>query len=204
MKNDERRRNKVQLKDLAGLSVGLILPPTSETQLIIKQLVRISCQPVVIWPIPKVLPENIEVAIISVEPEYRSQVKTLADSLTELSPPVIVIVEFEDPSTLQSVLEMNAGAVLERPVKPFGLLTNLMLTRANWQQRVHAHEVKKAIEEKKSLDATVCAAQFILTKRYQVPESETYRSLQKMAMNHRVSMKKIAECILLNDISEIP
>ena len=50
----------------------------------------------------------------------------------ELRPTLIAIVGYEDPSTLQLVLEAGAVAVIERPIRPFGLLTNLTIARSIW------------------------------------------------------------------------
>jgi len=45
-------------------------------------------------------------------------------------PTLLAVVSYEDPSTLQLVLEAGAVAVIERPIRPFGLLTNLTIGAA--------------------------------------------------------------------------
>ena len=45
------------------------------------------------------------------------------------------IVGYEDPTPLQLVLEAGAVAVIERPIRPFGLLTNLTIARSLWLER---------------------------------------------------------------------
>jgi AmiR/NasT family two-component response regulator len=46
---------------------------------------------------------------------------------TSTSPPVIPVVTYENPSTIEAVLRLNAFAAIPSPVRSFGLLTALRL-----------------------------------------------------------------------------
>jgi len=54
------------------------------------------------------------------------------------------VVGYEDPTTLQLVLEAGAVAVIERPIRPFGLLTNLTIARSIWLEK---RETEKRIRK---------------------------------------------------------
>jgi hypothetical protein len=58
------------------------------------------------------------------------------------------LVDYANPSTLQIVLEVGALAVIERPVQPFGLLTNLSLARPLWLERAEHERRLKKLERK--------------------------------------------------------
>ncbi len=191
-----QRLPKPQLKDLNGLRVCLILPPSAEAQLLSSHLVRIGCVPVISWPIPKTLPEKIDFGIVIVEPDYRVEMSALAQSLHELSPPLIAIVEYEDPSTLQLVLEVRAEAVIQRPIKPFGLLTNLMIARANWQLRAEAAANFINLEKKQLVLSKIETARVLIKQQCKMSDEEAHRRMQKLAMNTRCSLEVIAEKII--------
>jgi AmiR/NasT family two-component response regulator len=187
---------KPKLSDLNGLPVGVILPPCGETQLLVKQLQRIRCRPITIWPIPEQLPQELRVTLITVEAEYRYPLSRLAESIHPLSPPLIAVVGYEDPSTLQLVLEMRTAAVLERPVKPFGLLTNLMIALAHWQQRADCFTERKQIKRQQTTRNQIAIAESLLVRQTGIEPDQAHRSLQKMAMNTRRSMEKVAQEII--------
>lgn len=194
--------SKTQLSDLNGLQVAVMLPPSAETHLLVQHLQRIGCEPSILWPIPETLPSHIDVVIITVEPEYRLNMSLLSVSLNELSPPFIAIVEYEDPSTMQLILEMRTAAVIERPIKPFGLLTNLMIARENWQQRVNSAVERENIANQKLSLSKIQLAELLLVHKRKVHQADSYRTLQKMAMNTRRSLEQVAEEIICSDAPE--
>jgi AmiR/NasT family two-component response regulator len=194
--------SKTQLSDLNGLQVGVMLPPSAETHLLLQHLQRIGCEPNNLWPIPETLPISIDVVITTVEPEYRLNMSQLLVSLNELSPPFIAIVEYEDPSTLQLILEMRTAAVIERPIKPFGLLTNLMIARDNWQQRVNSAAERDKIANQQMCISKIHLAELLLIHKNKIRPADAYRTLQKMAMNTRRSLEQVAEEIICKDAPE--
>lgn len=187
---------KPRLSDLNGLRVCLILPPSPETQFLVKHLQRIGCVPVSGWPIPETLPNDIDAAIVTVDPEHRKQISALVASSPDFGPPLVALVEYEDPSTLQLVLEIRADAVIERPVKPFGLLTNLMIARSSWLQRMDTLAQLEKIETRQHALSKISLAKILLKKQTNLTDDQAYRALQKRAMNNRCSLESIAEEIL--------
>ena len=190
------RDTRPRLSDLKGLRVCVFLPPSAETQVLTKHLERIGCVAQPCWPIPDSLPPDIEVGIITVEPEFRDRVWTLAASVEDLGPPLIAVAGYEDPSTLQLVLELRAAAVIERPVKPFGLLTNLMIAREVWHRRKRSAERVEAAEARHLALSKIALARILLAQRTGIPAEEAHRCLQKTAMDARLSMEAVAERII--------
>jgi len=58
-------------------------------------------------------------------------------------------------STLQLVLEAGAVAVIERPIRPFGLLTNLTIARSIWLEK---RETEKTYSQTGTKTFPVCNA----------------------------------------------
>lgn len=186
-------RRKPRISDLKGTRVLVLLPPGEEAEALVTHLIRIGCLPRLEWPIPARLPDDADVAIVTVEADARDEVRRLIDNLTDRSPPTIALTGYEDPSTLQLVLELGAAAVIERPIKPFGLLTNLMISRDLWRRRQgDARRIAQAEGRALALTA-VHVAKLMLCHQHQMDLVEAHKHLQKAAMNGRKSIEAVAQ-----------
>lgn len=124
------------------------------------------------------------------------QISALAKTISEVGPPLIALVEYEDPSTLQLVLEIRAAAVIGRPVKPFGLLTNLMIARSSWQQRADALAKLNDTLAQQLAFSKVTVAKILLKQQDNISDSQAHRIIQKRAMDNRCSLEMIAKEIM--------
>ncbi|TQS72259.1 ANTAR domain-containing protein [Rhodobacteraceae bacterium] len=189
-------RRKPRISDLKGTRVLVLLPPGEEAEGLVSHLIRIHCLPRLEWPVPQRLPDDVDVVFMTVQTDARDAVRGLIATLTDLSPPIIALTGYEDPSTLQLVLELGASAVIERPVKPFGLLTNLMISRDVWRRRQSdARRLAEADRQGLALTA-VHVAKMILCRLHQMEMGEAHRHLQKTAMDNRKSIEDVAQDII--------
>jgi two-component system, response regulator / RNA-binding antiterminator len=98
--------------------------------------------------------------------------------------------------TLQLVLESGALAVIERPIRPFGLLTNLTIARSLWiERRDTARRIRK-LERKLSGIQKIQKAKSILMEKQGLSEDEAYQTLRRQAMAKRVQMEEMATAII--------
>jgi AmiR/NasT family two-component response regulator len=109
----------------------VIHPPDSDGELLVDHLSRIGCMVSCLWPVPDGLPLGTDVLFLSIDDEARPETERLLKSIRRPAPTILAIVSYENPSTLQIVLESGALAVIERPLKPFGILTNLAISLAS-------------------------------------------------------------------------
>ena len=70
-------------------------PQDAESRLLMSHLKRIGCAPVQQWPLPDRLGADADVVVLPIEEDYRDAIQKLAEGLTELSPPLVGIVEYE-------------------------------------------------------------------------------------------------------------
>ncbi|MDA4848699.1 ANTAR domain-containing protein [Hoeflea sp. E7-10] len=157
---------------------------------------RIGCLAISGWPIPEKLPTDVDVIITTVDPEHREAVQGLIEQIEDLGPPIIALAEYEDPSTLQLVLELRAVSVIERPVKPFGLLTNLMIARDVWRRRWESVERVKDAENRHFALSKVAVAKIVIAEQQGLSDVDAHKSLQKMAMDTRSSLESSAERVI--------
>lgn len=183
------------LKDLRGLKVHVIHPPDEERASLVEHLRRIGCMVEITWPVPADWPAA-DIVLLAIEQDARPEIVKLLKSDPDERPTLITVVGYENPSTLQLVLESGAVAVVERPIRPFGLLTNLTIARSLWLEREEAKKRVAKLERKLSGIQKIQKAKSILMESQGLSEEEAYQSIRRQAMAKRVPMEDMALAII--------
>jgi response regulator NasT len=140
-----------------------------------------------------------EIAVIeysSSEQEVSSMVKKLWD---KLSIPIIMIAEAGDLESVQTWGESVVSTILAKPVREEELMAALVLSLAA------ARRVEKLKEEVANLKENIESRKLVekakgrLMERDKLTEAEAFRRMQRLAMDRRISMRQLAEAILLTD-----
>ncbi|MEJ8476943.1 ANTAR domain-containing response regulator [Roseibium algae] len=180
------------LKELQNLKVVVVHPLDEEGSALMDHLRRIGCVPQLIWPVPERLPEKTDILLLSIDDYERDALNTLIKSIQQPKPTILVIVSYEDPATLQKVLESGAMAVLGRPVKPFGLLSNLAISRQLWHQNRELNRDARRYKRKLKGDQVVMRAKTILMSEQRLNEDQAHHELRTLAMKRRVAIEQLA------------
>ena len=184
------------LRDIKGLRVQAIHPNDAEGRELVEHLKRIGCFVETVWPIPDAFPDSVDVVLLAVEQEDRDALQRLLKSRRDASPTLIAIVGYENPATLSLVLESGALAVVERPIKPFGLLTQIALARSLWFERRESLKRLRKLERKLTGIQQIQQAKAILMASQNISEEEAFRSIRQQAMSKRVPMEELASAII--------
>ncbi len=189
------------LRDLRGLRVQVIHPPDGEGVALVEHLRRIGCSVEAQWPVPEAFAGTADVVLLAVEADSREALRRLLKAADGIPPTIIAIVGYENPSTLQLVLEVGALAVVERPVKPFGLLTHLTLARSLWLERQESERRVRKLERKLAGIQKIQRAKSILMANQGLSEEEAYATIRQQAMAKRIAMEEMASAIInANDL----
>lgn len=184
------------LRDLRGLRVQVVHPPDNERISLVEHLRRIGCMVETQWPVPESWSSGFDVVLLAVEHDVRDEIQRLLKSGDGPRPTILAIVSYEDPSTLQLVLESGAVGVIERPIRPFGLLTNLTIARSLWLERRDADKQIRKLQRKLSGIQRIQKAKTILMDGQGLNETEAYESIRRQAMTKRMSMDDMASAII--------
>ena len=184
------------LKTLRGLFVLIIHPPNADGQMLMKHIQRIGCRVEAQWPIPKTIPDTADVLFLAIDHEHRTELVRLAKGIHGIPPTTVAIVDYEDPSTLETLFEVKAFAAMERPIRPFGVLTNLLLARGLWLERIEQDKRLGKLERKLSSVQRIQKAKSILMSIQAIGEDEAYQWIRQQAMSKRASMDEIAHSII--------
>ena len=112
------------LRELRSLRVLVFHPDDQDGQELIGQLGRIGCQVKAFWPPLDKLPEEADLIFFAMRPEILSM--ELPWLRKEGLPPMIPVVNYENPVIVEAVLQLNAYGVIASPVKSSGLLTAIV------------------------------------------------------------------------------
>ncbi len=111
--------------------------------------------------------------------------------------PVIVLVSAHSQSMVEKAKEARVSALLIKPVDEAGLLPAIELALANYVEIVRLEtkvkELKELLETRKLLER----AKGILMETMGLSEAEAFRRMQRQSMNKRISMRQVAEAVIL-------
>ena len=184
------------LKDLRDLSVVVVHPPDSDGESLVEHLKRIGCRVEPRWPAPRELPASVDILFTTIDRDLHQRIAELLRRAPDPKPAVIAVVDYENPTTLQLVLESDSLAVIGKPIRPFGLLTNLVVSRNIWLGQQRQQKRIANLERKIAGQKKIASAKSILMKTQSMSEEEAYKSIRGQAMAKRVSMEQIASAII--------
>lgn len=187
------------LRDLRGMRVQVVHPPDVEGVALVEHLRRIGCKAELTWPMEHAHSGCADVFFIAVDHDRRHAIQRFAHSFAMNAPTLIAVVGYEDPSTLQLVLEAGAHAVIERPIRPFGVLTQLIVARNLWLQQREARRQLQKLERKLAGQQNIQRAKLILMGTQGMTEEEAHRTLRQHAMSKRVAVEDLATSIISAD-----
>ncbi|MCE9661812.1 MAG: ANTAR domain-containing protein [Burkholderiales bacterium] len=188
------RATPTQLKELRMLRVAVLHPDDADGRQLTQQLQRIGCQVQAFWPPVATLPENTDVVFLAVQPEITQNEFEWVKA--ENAPTCIAVVNYENPTIVETVLRLGAKAVLPAPVRSFGLLSVLVIARAvDDRIQGQASRIRK-LEAKLTGARRIAEAKNILMRTRNVSESQAYDLIRDQAMSKRVTTEDIAAAIV--------
>ena len=184
------------LRDIRGLRIEVMHPPDTEGMGLVEHLRRIGCVANTVWPLPDEIGSGLDIVVLAVDHDSRAALRRLFRHQDGRLPTIIGVVGYENPSMLQLVLEIGAHAVIERPVRPFGLLTQLAIARSLWLQQQGAGQRLQRLERKLAGTQKIHRARLILMASQALTEEEAYQTIRRQAMSKRMSLEDMAATII--------
>src|SRR4051794_154224 len=129
------------IQNLRNTRIAVIHPRDRDGEELIRHLQRIGCQVQGVWPPPQQLPQAMDAVFFFLD---REQQTAMPWRTAEGGPALIAILDYENPTLLKALLDSNAHAVLIRPIRPVGVLSNLVmaLSMRGYESRLTAKVAK--------------------------------------------------------------
>jgi AmiR/NasT family two-component response regulator len=182
------------LRNLRNTRVMVFHPKDADGEMLAQQLERIGCQVVTMWPPLPEVPETVDLLFCAVRPENVAMRCNWMGG--EQTVPVIAVINYENPTVVDTVLRLGARAVLVSPVRSAGILSSLALAK---QAQGELRELRRRVTrlEQKLLSVNqISEAKAILVRTRQVSDEEAYRIIREQAMSKRTPVEDIARAII--------
>lgn len=121
-----------------------------------------------------------------------------AETLTRESiAPVLLLTAFSEEVLIDRAKEVGVVSYITKPWRQADLKPAIEIALARFQQYRELEGKVKDLEERLATRRVVEQAKGLLMKKQGLSEQEAFRTIQKLSMNKRKSMREIAEAILL-------
>jgi two-component system, response regulator PdtaR len=181
------------IEELCGARVLVVHPRDAEGDALLDQLKRIGCNVRGIWPPPVELPNDVDTVFHLVE---TAETPAFIASASEGGPTFVAIVDYENPTVLRRLLDSNAHGVINKPIRPFGILSSLVLARSmrGYTRRLESkvQKLEETLKARRDVDKAVK----ILVTLKRVSEAEAYDLIRSQATQKRLSMAEVATTII--------
>lgn len=182
------------LRQIRSLQVVVIHPQDQDGEELSAQLHRIGCNVQTYWPELRVLPPDAGIVLLAMRPETLGiEYPWIGQPST---PPVIPVVTYENPITIEAVLQLDAFTTIASPVRPFGLLTAIAVALMQHKARHARERYIQRLEQKSTKQRVVQQAKQILMKARGVSEDEAYSILRSQSMAKRSNIEDVAHNII--------
>ena len=184
--------------ELRATSVAVIHPPGADCNVLLDQLRRIGCRVRAIWPCPPTPPTDTDVVFVLVPAERGS------DHLwsgVDCESVVIALVEYENPTVLKAILDLNAQAVINKPFRPTGVLSTLILARSAKGYRDRLLTKVKKLEETLRSRREIERAVKLLAERQGLSDIQAYEQIRRQATSKRISILEV--CAAINSAGSV-
>jgi AmiR/NasT family two-component response regulator len=187
------------LQELRNLNILIVHPDDRQRSELCKHVERIGCNVTMEWPFPKFITSKTDIIFVAMMQGDPLIEKPSLLSKGDTRPTIIAIVDYENPTVLQTAYDMGVHAIINAPFKPFGLLANLVVARMHWHQEVkHLGKIEK-LENKIRNIHCVEQAISILGRNNVIDRKKAYEYIRKQAMDRRISTEDFAQKIVQAD-----
>ena len=194
-KKKKNSKTPMIINDLRSLTVLIVYPKSTDGEELWEHLTRIGCQIQTCWPPPKEIPKNIDVVFLFVRPIVEGEYTFNWN--TESPPAVLIgIVDYENPSMLEKILSLQAQAVIGLPLKPFGILANIMLSVTNHRREIKISDRLARVNSKMKAYRDIDKAKLFLMNSRNITEDSAYEFIREQAMNKRTTIEAMALAII--------
>lgn len=187
------------IQELNHLSALILHPDNFQAHEIIKQLERIGCNTQHEWPLPSNVDKNFDVIFLYITDNNPSLSLPKFILNKTIKPTLIAIIDYENPTMLELACEFGVHSIITSPLKPFGLLSTLVVARKLWHQEKDFKRRINKLENKVNDLRYIEKAVSILERNNEINREEAYAFIRKQAMNRRLTTEDIAKEIINAD-----
>ena len=140
-----------------------------------------------------------DLAILDVSMPGKDGITAAAAIRKRLKIPLLLLTACYDPETVQRARKNGIAAMITKPLRAQHLWPAIELASAHLDEvetlREEVEDLREDLENRKVIEK----AKGVIMRSRNLSEPEAFRTMQKLAMDKRTSMKQIADAILLTE-----
>lgn len=172
-----------------GLRVKVFCPEDADGLTLSQQLERIGCAVEMRWPPPQEIDDQADLIFLFLAPEAE---EIGYPWLQEQHPPVISVINLENPAVVDEALRIGAMGMMASPVRALGVLSTVMMALDHARHYEKTAERIQRLENKVTSSRTIDEAKSILMAMHGISECEAYETLRTQSMNLRLQLEDVA------------
>lgn len=137
-----------------------------------------------------------DMAILDITMPEMDGITAATEIRKKLKIPIMLLTNSYDAQTAKRAAESGIAAFLTKPLRQQDLLPAIEMALAHTEQvedlKEKVEDLKETIENRKIIEK----AKGMLMEQGRVSEADAYRTMQKMAMDKRKSLRQVADGIL--------
>ena len=111
--------------------------------------------------------------------------------------PVVLLTAYSDSTLIVRAAEAGVFGYLTKPFKPSDLAPAIEVARSRFEQNRDLTKEISTLTERLEARKAIEKAKGVLIKNEGISEAEAYRRIQQQSMNQRLTMKEVADAILI-------
>lgn len=172
-----------------ALRVKVFCPEDPDGLTLSQQLERIGCAVEMRWPPPQEIDGQADLIFLFLAPEAE---ETSYPWLQQPHPPVISVINLENPAVVDEALRIGAMGMIVSPVRALGILSTVMMALEHAKHYEKTAERIQRLENKANSSRAIDEAKNILMAMHGISECEAYETLRSQAMNLRLQIEDVA------------
>jgi len=181
--------SQTMIRELRSLRVAVFHPADADRDELMLHIRRIGCTVYADWPIPSRPARETDIALCLL-----SETGAALPDWPEV--PLIAILEYESPIIVRSLLDSNAHGIVTKPIRAFGILSTLLLTRSlhrfGQRQKAKTDRLEETLRSRRLIDR---AAEALAASGFGTLET-CHQAIRRAAMAGRVTAASLAGDIL--------
>ena len=179
-------------REILNLDVAVVTTNHETSELLNLELQRVHARVKHVWPIPDLLPENVDVIYCDLVPDLSQRIPWVPGNPKS----ALILLVQPGPANLDLVRNLAPDAILHTPFVSSEVFTSVLLAQTHFKyaQRLSSR-VEKLDETLRSVRAVERAKLILMTKR-KMDEEGAYRHLRQEAMSRRSTISAVAAAII--------
>jgi len=113
--------------------------------------------------------------------------------------PSILLTAYSDTELIGRAKDAGVFGYLTKPFKPSDLAPAIEVARSRFEQNQQLMNEVSTLQDRLDARKSVEKAKGVIMERDGVNEAEAYKRIQQQSMNQRLSMREVAEAILISE-----